>query len=108
MIPNASHSFDPCGGIVEDNYGEESNAWDDGLPPVDHDGPWAGDICGACGQEFTNRTEYQKHLRQHRGRAAGARRRGMAGVQGYRRAASAQHGPPVRERRPTLQPAVNR
>jgi hypothetical protein len=88
MIPNASHSLDPCGGIVEDNYGEESNAWDDGLPPSEYDGPWAGDICGACGQEFSNRTEYQKHLQHHRGRAAGARRRCRAGVQVYGRASS--------------------
>jgi hypothetical protein len=41
MIPNFSHSLNPCGGIVESNYGEESNAWDDGLPPSD-------DICGAA------------------------------------------------------------
>ena len=57
---------DAVGAIAEDDYSEESNAWG-GAPPGPEDrGPWAGDICGACGQEFTSRTEYRKHLREHR------------------------------------------
>jgi hypothetical protein len=50
----------PC---VEDDYGEESgpdDEPDDLLPSV-----WAGDICGACGQEFTTRKAYRDHLKQH-------------------------------------------
>ena len=79
-------SLDLCGGIVEDNYGEESRAWEGGLRPATtaDRGPA---ISAVVRPEFTN-PEYQKHLRQH-GRRSAARYGG-------------------RPRLPNLGPAVNR
>ncbi len=54
----------PC---VEDNYGEDSfpDEEDDGLTDAQRQGGWAGDICGACGQEFSTRKAYREHMKQH-------------------------------------------
>ena len=53
-----AHSFAPT---VEDDYGEESGPELDFIDVYDSSS-WAGDICGACGQEFTIRKAYREHM----------------------------------------------
>jgi hypothetical protein len=56
-----AHSFAPT---VEDDYGEESGPELDFIDVYDSSS-WAGDICGACGQEFTIRKAYREHMLTH-------------------------------------------